>query len=351
MTPELIFSCGTGGVGKTTCSVLLGVALAYQGKKVIIVTIDPARRLADSLKISLEANDISAVPLSNCAGSLEAMMLDASVIFQSVSQENTTVEEFKELSHNRYFTFARDKMSGMQEYMAILQVMTFVRSQKYDAIIVDTPPARNAIEFLEAPKRLENLFSSKGLQWLSSASGLGGISISKTFVGKGLRRFLGSEIITDMTDFFSLFQKVARQLEKASQECTQFMQSSQTKFWIITTPEQQKPDELLAFIDYVKERDFQLAGLILNKYPNKLASLTQKQEDILKKNKKLSETIYWISERAQKERERAEQQAQQLNIEHTKKFYLPKQNLHQLDDVIKLALDLKKQLQNKPVAP
>lgn len=344
MIPELIFSCGTGGVGKTTCSALLGIAMAFQGKNVMLVTIDPARRLADSLKIPLDSNDISTVQLPDCSGSLQAMMLDAATIFQSVAQEYTTEEEFEHLSQNRYFEFARDKMGGIQEYMAILQVMILVRSRKYDVIIIDTPPARNAIEFLESPKRIQHLFSSKGLQWLSSTSGLGALSIGKTLVAKGLRRFLGAEIISDMTEFFSLFRKVAHQLEEASQECMSLMQSRQTKFWIITTPEQQKPDALLSFIHYLKEHDFHLFGLLFNKYPNDLPSLNKTQDEILKQEPELQKTINWIREENQRAHDLANQQIKRLQFGELQKLYLPKKQLHHIDDMVQLAQILMKQI-------
>ncbi len=345
MTSELIFSCGKGGVGKTTCSAILGLTMAFQGKNVMLVTIDPARRLADSLKISLESNGISTVPLPDCPGSLQAMMLDSAVIFHSFAEENTTEEEFTLLSQNRYFTFARDKMGGIQEYMAILQVMILVRSEKYDVIIIDTPPAQNAIDFLEAPKRLQRLFSSKGLQWLSSSSGFGSLSIGKTLIARGLRRFLGSETISDMTNFFSLFQKVAEHLEEASLECMKLMQSEQTKFWIITTIEHQKSTELLSFLLYLKNHNFRLFGLLINKYPDALPVLTTHQEKILSAEPKIAETIRWIQEKNQREVILAKEQIILQSFELLPKFYIPKKPLHQIDDMVQLAQILMKQLQ------
>lgn len=346
MTTELIFSCGTGGVGKTTCSALLGIALALQGKNVMLVTIDPARRLADSLHISLQSNESSMIPLPNCSGSLEAMMLDAAHIFQSVAKEHTSEEEFQTLSQNRYFEFARDKMGGMQEYMAILQVMKLVRSKKYDIIIIDTPPARNAIEFLESPERLQHLFSSKGLQWLSSSSGLGSLSIGRSLIAKGLRRFLGSETITDMTEFFSLFQVVAKELEESSQQCMLLMKSRKTHFWIITTAEQQKPAELLSFIKYLKENQFQLFGLLLNKYPKLLPSLTREQQEHMSQDLELSKTISWIQQENQKELTVATQQVELLNLDGLPKYYLPKKQMHHIEDMVHLAHILGEQLTN-----
>jgi arsenite-transporting ATPase len=337
VTTELIFSCGTGGVGKTTCSALLGISLALQGKDIMLVTIDPARRLADSLHISLQANESSTVPLPNCSGSLEAMMLDAAAIFHSSAEELTSKEEFQLLSQNRYFEFARDKMGGIQEYMAILQVMKLVHSKKYDIIIIDTPPTRNAIEFLESPERLEHLFSSKGLQWLSSSSGLGALSIGKSLVGKGLRRFLGSETITDMTEFFSLFQTVAQELKKSSQECLLLMKSPKTHFWIITTTEQQKPAELLSFIEYLKKNQFQLFGLLLNKYPSALLPLTKEQQKHMSQDPELSQTISWIQQENQTELNIATQQVKLLHLDGLPKYYLPKSQMHNIEDMVYLA--------------
>ena len=147
-----------------------------------------------------------------------------------------------------------------------------------------------------------------------------------------------------MTDFFSLFQKVAQHLEEASLECMTLMQSEQSKFWIITTVDQQNSADFHSFLLYLKTHEFRLFGLLLNKYPNSIPALTKQQEEILHTDPKLAKTIKWIREKNEKEILLAKEQIKSHSFEQLEKFYLPKKQLHQMDDLVQLAQILMKQI-------
>ena len=334
---KLIFTCGTGGVGKTTSSALLGIAWAYAGYRSILVTIDPARRLADSLHIELEGNQISTVPLPNCSGSLDAMMLDASNVFNSFAKEHSSKEAYQNLQKNRYFQFARDRMGGIQEYMAIVQMMNLVQCNEYDVIIIDTPPARNAIEFLEAPLRMSKLFSNRVMHWLSSRTGFDAFSLGKSVVSKGLRLFLGDNIITDMTEFFSLFQTIAEELNQVSVSALETMKGERTEFWLVSTPQQNKALELKEFIRYLRAEQFPLTGVIWNKYPSALSPLSDEQQQFLSTHPEFNPILSEIDAQLSFLQHLVSEQMHELELQDVQHIHIPKTKLHHINDMVQLA--------------
>jgi anion-transporting ArsA/GET3 family ATPase len=335
---QLYFTCGTGGVGKTTTSAALAIAFAKQGYKTIVLTIDPARRLANSLHLPIDFNTRCRVPISD--GQLDAMMLDAGIIFEQFAKRHSTPKEFHRLKENHYYQFARDKMGGIQEYMAVLQMMELFDSKSYDVIIIDTPPARNAIQFLKAPNRIQRLLSGSALRWFTTKdSGFLSFSLGNSLISKGLKRLLGEETITDISEFFRLFSKVAEKLEDSATKCTAIMSQSCTHFWLITVPQLSNTTETKAFIEYITEQQFNFDGIICNKMPIALEPLTEAQKLYLQKFQNLQESISWINERSQKEFEVATKNIQSLKNTNSKpKISIPKmRNLDKLEDLENLS--------------
>ncbi len=268
MSTNIIFICGTGGVGKTTTSVAMAMHQARQGKRCMLLTIDPAQRLADALHLSMVGNLASSVPLpKECAGKMWAMMLDATLAFETFSKQHTSEKTWHTLSTNRYFQFAKGKMGGIQEMMAVMKMMELVNTGLYDVIVVDTPPAQNSQQFFDAPEKIQHLFSNSGLQWLTSkSSGFASINFAKSIIAKGLNFFLGSETIAEISDFFELFQQSAIELEKVAKECQHMLTASGTEYWLIEVPNR-RLQQLEDFTSALTAKNISITGRLLNKTP------------------------------------------------------------------------------------
>jgi len=312
---KIYFTCGTGGVGKTTTSAALGIRLAMKGYRTIILTIDPARRLADSLHLPKTSNTVSTVPIHD--GFLQAMMLDASNIFETFAKANSSEEDFNSLVNNRYYQFARDKMGGIQEYMAVLQLIDLYNSKRFDAIVIDTPPARNAMVFFEAPSRIERLFSNSGLRWLGNKGGFLTFSLGSSLISKGFKRLLGERTISDIAQFFSLFAKVSLKLEQSAKTCTEILNRDSTQFWLVNIPQFCNADETESFFAYMNERRFKISGIIYNRMPAAPIILNHHQSKIIADNPQFRKTIQLLDDLLEQEYSIAEQNIlQQQNNNH-----------------------------------
>ena len=262
---QLILLCGMGGVGKTTCSVGMSIHLAMQGKNVCLLTIDPARRLADALHLPIEGNTIISVPLTDAKGSLDAMMLDASEVFTLFAQEFASFKEYEHLQQNRYFHFAASKMGGIQEMMAVLQLVQLCKMQKYDCIVVDTPPAQNAIAFLQAPKHIQRLFSNNALKWLTTPKeGFSALSFGKNILSKGLTLFLGGDTIQEIGAFFKQFHNVGVALEQAATDCENRLQDPSTQCWMVSTPDRNLQN-LNDLMQQIQQWKLSCKGILINR--------------------------------------------------------------------------------------
>lgn len=263
--------CGTGGVGKTTSSVAMAMREARMGKRCVLLTIDPAKRLADALHLNIDAAKPTEISLPHEeTGQLWALMLDAGKTFEELSQANTPPETWRKLKRNRYYQFAKDRMGGIQEMMAVMKMMDLVETDLYDTIVVDTPPAQNAQQFFDAPSKIQHLFSQSGLQWLTSkSSGFGSLNVAKNILSKGLNFFLGGETIGEIGDFFRLFTQSAVALEQKATECQQMLVDPQTEYWMVEVPNRRlrQLDELK---EALQEKDIQITGRLLNKTPIQL---------------------------------------------------------------------------------
>ena len=167
MSASVIVCCGSGGVGKTTTSAALGLSLALDGRRVAVLTIDPARRLADSLGIGPLGNEPQRVPIEGVV--YDAMMLDMKATWDGVIHRFSPSEEARDrILANRYYQLASTRLAGSHEFMAMQRLYELVESGDYDVVLLDTPPSRHALEFLQAPKRLAGLFDEGVMTWIPS---------------------------------------------------------------------------------------------------------------------------------------------------------------------------------------
>ena len=276
MSTQVIFMCGTGGVGKTTTSVAMAMAEARAGKRCVLLTIDPAQRLADALHLDMEGNIATEIPLpEDCTGQLSAMMLDAGQAFDDFSRQHTSPVTWNKLADNRYFLFAKQKMGGIQEMMAVMKMMELVDTGLYDSIVIDTPPAQNAQQFFDAPDKIQHLFSNSGLQWLTSRStGFASMNFAKGIIAKGLNFFLGSETIGDIGDFFTLFKQSAVALEAMADRGNALLMHPNTQYWLVEVPNR-RLQQLDALKESLEAKNISITGRLLNKTPIDLPAIPE----------------------------------------------------------------------------
>jgi len=267
---KIIVLVGAGGVGKTTVSACLGLLLAEE-KRVLVLTIDPARRLADSLGIKLRGNEPVEVYRYN-KGSLSAMMLDSKKTFDDmIIKVVKDVETRERILNNRYYQYISTLVTGSHEYMAMEKLYEIEEEGKFDIIILDTPPSRNAEDFLEAPKSILDVFDSGVLNFfVSSYSRVVRFGI-KTFSRgiRGFSRFLegivGMELLEGIADFLMNFEGLYGGFRERADRIFKMLGAPSTVFLIVTTPEDVRIKESAYFYKKLLEYRLNVFGIIFNR--------------------------------------------------------------------------------------
>ncbi len=272
MTARVVVCCGSGGVGKTTVSAALALRLAREGQRVAVLTIDPARRLADSLGIGTLGNQARRVPVEQVGettGSLDAMMLDAKSTFDElVHRFSPDARTAERVLQNRYYQFASSRLGGSHEYMAMERLLTLYREGPYDTIVLDTPPTRHALDFLRAPDRMSGLMDQGVLRWLVMPSTKGGwraLEFGSEAAAKVLKRLLGTGTIGEIAEFFDAFRALGESMSERSVEVKALLQDPATRFVLVSSPAPASRDEALFFLKVLDERKMPFGGFIINR--------------------------------------------------------------------------------------
>ena len=275
----IIVCCGSGGVGKTTTSAALALRAAERGRKVVVLTIDPARRLAQSLGI--ETLDNTPRPVAGvgaeAGGSLDAMMLDMKRTFDEVVLSQATPEKALTILENPFYIALSSSFSGTQEYMAMEKLGQLhaeaQRDGTYDLIVVDTPPSRSALDFLDAPERLSSFLDGRFIRLLLApargpaklvTAGLG-------LVTNALTKILGAQVLRDMQTFVAAFDTLFGGFRQRAQKTFSLLQADGTAFLVIASPEPDALREAAYFVERLTEDQMPLAGLIINRASPRLA--------------------------------------------------------------------------------
>jgi anion-transporting ArsA/GET3 family ATPase len=271
---RLIVCCGAGGVGKTTVSAALAVKAARMGKKVLVLTIDPSKRLAEALGVERSPPEPVRPPISKLRqigisppGDLEAWMLDPQVIADTVVEKYANnKEEASSLLSNRIYKNVTAMVAGMQEYTAVQAMHTFLKNDRYDLIILDTPPSRNALHFLEAPKRISRLLNGRIFRFfIPSDTSLIKRAVS-TVLNKAMDISLGKTNRVELTTFFSLFSAILSRLNHNAGELRSIFKQKDSSFLVITSPAQEAIEEALYFEKKTRDDlDMPFNGYILNR--------------------------------------------------------------------------------------
>jgi anion-transporting ArsA/GET3 family ATPase len=270
---KIVICCGSGGVGKTTTSAAVALRAAEAGRKVVVLTIDPARRLAQSL--GLGELDNTPRPVrgidSDRGGSLDAMMLDMKRTFDDVVLAHSTPDKAAAILDNPFYQALSSSFSGTQEYMAMEKLgQLHSRAEadgSWDLIVVDTPPARSALDFLDAPEHLSSLLDGRFLRLLLAPTRgpLRFMSVGFTLVSSAMNKVLGSQIIADVQTFVTAFEALFGGFRQRATSTFALLSSSHTTFLVVATPQRDALREAAYFVDRLTEENMPLSGLVLNR--------------------------------------------------------------------------------------
>ena len=270
----IIVCCGSGGVGKTTTSAALALRAAERGRKVVVLTIDPARRLAQSMGIEkLDNTPRPVVGLRTNAkgnrkgGSLDAMMLDMKRTFDEVVESQATPEKARQILENPFYIALSSSFAGTQEYMAMEKLGQIHREGTYDLIVVDTPPSRSALDFLDAPERLSSFLDGRFIRLLLTPARGPARMMTAGFgmITGALNKVLGTQVLTDMQTFVAAFDTLFGGFRQRAQKTFQLLQADRTAFLVVAAPEPDALREAAYFVERLGEDDMPLAGLIVNR--------------------------------------------------------------------------------------
>lgn len=256
LTHRALICAGAGGVGKTTVSASLALAAARLGRRVLVVTIDPSRRLAETLGVSRHlAEPVALDPVRLAAlgvtppGSLDAWMLDPGLVSdRTVSSFADTPDDARRLLANPVYQGLSRMTAGMQEFTAVEAMHTFVMTGRYDLVVLDTPPARNALRFLDAPRRVSAFMDKRIFDAFAPAPADGGFvrRLAGSAVEKVLDVALGQSTRKAVQEFFGLFGSLLLHLEENQKEMVKFLRSDAVGFVLVTSPHRAAVDEALA---------------------------------------------------------------------------------------------------------
>lgn len=270
---RVLVVCGAGGVGKTTTSASLALAAARAGRRVLVITIDPSKRLAQTLGISPHDPEPGPLPLERqravgieAPGSLSAWMLDPQAVSdRTVRQLSKDAATADLLLQNRVYRHVTSMVAGMQEYTAVEALHGFIRDDQYDLVVLDTPPSRNALRFLDAPSRATAFLDRRVLHLFVPGSE-NPIRRAATRMFEGLLDLaFGSQARQELQQFFALFEKVLLYLNKNQAEMKRFFASSDVAFLLVSSPNPEALAEAFYFEDKTREQKLPLAGYILNR--------------------------------------------------------------------------------------
>ena len=267
----IVVCCGSGGVGKTTTAAALGLRAAERGRKVVVLTIDPARRLAQSMGLTELDNTPRVVKGVAGPGELQAMMLDMKRTFDEVVLAHADPERARQIMENPFYQSLSSGFAGTQEYMAMEKLGQLQAAGSWDLIVVDTPPSRSALDFLDAPNRLGSFLDGKLIRVLMAPAKVGGRSAMK-FLNVGMNMFtgvlgkiLGANVLQDVSTFVAAMDSMFGGFRERADRTYQLLQAPGTAFLVVAAPERDALREAAYFVDRLETDRMPLAGLVLNR--------------------------------------------------------------------------------------
>jgi anion-transporting ArsA/GET3 family ATPase len=280
---RIIVCCGSGGVGKTTIAAAIGLRAAEHGRHVVVLTVDPARRLAQSMGLTSLDNTprlVPGVPSKPAhdagngaapAGSMHAMMLDMKRTFDEIVEAHADPDRAAQILANPFYQSLSSSFAGTQEYMAMEKLGQLRRADEWDLIVVDTPPSRSALDFLDAPQRLGRFLDGRLLRLLTTPAKVGGRAYMRVLnAGFGmvtgvLTRILGTQMLRDVQTFVSALDTMFGGFRERADYTYQLLRAPGTAFLVVAVPEDDALREASYFVERLDQERMPLAGLILNR--------------------------------------------------------------------------------------
>jgi anion-transporting ArsA/GET3 family ATPase len=283
---RIVVCCGAGGVGKTTTAAALALRAAeLHGRRTVVLTIDPARRLAQSLGLTELDNrprlvkgvgaetaaDQRSAGFEGREGLLHAMMLDMKRTFDEVVEAHTDPNRAKEIFRNPFYQAMSSTFSGTQEYMAMEKLGQLRAAERWDLIVVDTPPSRSALDFLDAPARLGRFLDGRMLRLLLTPARAGGRSMyqiataSFGLFSKAVQRVLGTQLLRDLSGFVEALDSMFGGFRERAEHTYRVLQDPQTAFLLVAAPEADAVREACYFATRLVDERMPLGGLVLNR--------------------------------------------------------------------------------------
>jgi anion-transporting ArsA/GET3 family ATPase len=263
---EICICAGAGGVGKTSTSAAIALGAARRGRKAAVLTIDPARRLANALGLERLGNEPRRVRGVEGDGELWAMMLDAKRTFDDLVATYASDERTRDaILSNRIYKELSSAVSGSQEYMAMEKLYELHALGEYDLLVLDTPPTRNALDFLDAPERLHRFIDSRSLRFFLSP----GVKL----LGRGsgllfavLQRVTGIDLLRDLSEFFQSFGDMSEGFSARAERVSELLGSDAATFVLVASPRRDAIDDAIFFHDQLLRRGMPFGGVIVNRF-------------------------------------------------------------------------------------
>ena len=280
---HIVVTCGSGGVGKTTTAAAMGLRAAAAGRRTVVLTIDPARRLAQSM--GLTELDNTPRRVKDADGELFAMMLDMKRTFDEVVSAHSTPERAAQIFANPFYQALSSSFAGTQEYMAMEKLSQLAETGEWDVIVVDTPPSRSALDFLDAPQRLGRFLDGRMIRLITMPARAGGRAYLKvltagfTVFAKILSRILGGELLQDVSSFVAALETMFGGFRQRAEHTYALLKAPGTAFVVVAAPEPDALREASYFVERLNSDGMPLAGLIVNRVHHCVAGLTARRAE------------------------------------------------------------------------
>jgi anion-transporting ArsA/GET3 family ATPase len=264
---SVIVCCGSGGTGKTTVSAAMGLAGAAQGRRACVVTIDPARRLADALGL----DDLDNTPRrieGSWSGELSAVMLDAKSTFDDlIARYSESAEQAERILQNRLYRNLTSALAGTQEYMAMEKLYELHTEGGFDLVVVDTPPTRHALDFVDAPRRLYSFLENRVFRILlmPTRAYLKAMTFAANALLRTIARVAGSEIVEDAMAFFRAFEGMEEGFRERARRVEELLADPGTAFVLVAAPREDSIDEAKFFARRLEESSIPISALVVNR--------------------------------------------------------------------------------------
>jgi anion-transporting ArsA/GET3 family ATPase len=274
---SIIICCGSGGVGKTTTAAALALEAARLGRIACVVTIDPARRLANALGLDTLTNRPTRIA-GPWPGELHALMLDPKGTFDDlVLRYSDSSEQAEDIKVNRIYRNLTGSLSGTQEYMAMEKLYELVEEGGFDLVVVDTPPSRNALDFLDAPRRLTRFLENRLFQalMLPTRAGFRIMGVAAQALLRTISKVAGADIVSDAVAFFQAFEGMEEGFRNRAARVRELLVQADTAFILVASPRPDSVDEAVHFAGKLAESEMSVTALVVNRVQPRFADDAQ----------------------------------------------------------------------------